>query len=172
MASDMHAQTHTEHSPLTQTGSSELPLFDRQSHSGESRLSKWLQVLWHYLSAPLKLTDTTVYRKHHSAAALWEEGRGRKKKKKAEDALKVENTGSRLIEVKYGEKLKKWLCARCSCWKWDSPSQNFADMQINKGGPGREQRSGLFKRLNSCTGFISHHQKVSSYQRADVLLLN
>lgn len=28
-------------------------------------------------------------------------------KKEAEDALKVENTGSRLIEVKYGEKLKK-----------------------------------------------------------------
>lgn len=30
---------------------SQLSLFDRQSHSGESRLSKWLQVLWHYLSA-------------------------------------------------------------------------------------------------------------------------
>lgn len=49
---------------------------------------------------------------------------------------------------------------------------NFTDMQINKGGPGREQRSGQFKRLNSCTGFISHHQIVSSYQRVDVLLLN
>ena len=56
----------------------------------------------------------------------------RVEKKEAEDALKVENTGSRLIEVKYGEKLKKWLCARCSCWKWESPSQTSPTCRLIK----------------------------------------
>lgn len=45
-----------------------VPLFDRQSHSGESRLSKCFQVLWHYLSAlhnwqPLRLQKTSFSRR-------------------------------------------------------------------------------------------------------------